>query len=69
MASPKFKIIKYADDFESYEVLEVCHSYDEADERFDYWDEKYPFGYIEILTPDDMKIVYHNNNNSFAFAS
>ena len=67
MASPKFKIIKYDDDFESYEVLEVCHSYDEADERFDYWDEKYPFGYIEILNPSDLEFISHSI--SFAFAS
>ncbi len=69
MANAKFRIVKYNDDFTNFQVLEVCHSYDEADERFDYWDEKYPNAYIEILTPDDMKIVSHNNNNSFAFAS
>lgn len=69
MANAKFRIVKYNDDFTNFQVLEVCHSYKEADERFDYWDEKYPNAYIEILTPDDMKIVSHNNNNSFAFAS
>jgi hypothetical protein len=69
MAKAKFRIVKYNDDFTNFQVLEVCHSYKEADDRFDYWDEKHPFGYIEILTPDDMKIVSYNNNNSFAFAS
>ena len=66
MASPKFKIIKYDDEFESYEVLEVCHSYDEANDRFDYWDEKYPCAYIEILNPRDLDFISHNKSFSFA---
>ena len=69
MAKAKFHIVKFNDDFTNFQVLEVCHSYKEADDRFVYWDEKHPFGYIEILTPDDMKIISYNNNNSFAFAS
>jgi hypothetical protein len=67
MAKAKFRIVKFNDDFTNFQVLEVCHSYDEADERFDYWDEKYPFGYIEILNPSDLEFISHSN--SFAFAS
>lgn len=67
MANAKFRIVKYNDDFTNFQVLEVCHSYKEADERFDYWDEKYPFGYIEILNPSDLEFISHSN--SFAFAS
>lgn len=67
MTKAKFRIVKFNDDFTNFQVLEVCHSYKEADERFDYWDEKYPFGYIEILNPSDLEFISHSN--SFAFAS
>ena len=66
MANNKFRIVKYNDDFTTFRILEVCHSYNQADERFDYWDEKYPMAYIEILSPVDLEFCSHN---SVAFAS
>lgn len=66
MENAKFRIVKYNDDFTNFQVLEVCHSYKEADERFDYWDEKYPSAYIEILNPKDLDFISHNKSFSFA---
>ncbi len=65
----KFRIVKYNDDFTDFQVLEVCHSYDEADKRFEYWDEKYPNDYIEIVDPRDWVYFNLSSNPSVAFAS
>ena len=64
MSNTKFRIVKYNDSFEECEVLQVCHSYEEADQRFEYWDEKYANAYIEILTPEEWRYFQLGSNPS-----
>jgi hypothetical protein len=69
MSNNKFRIVKYNSSFTEADVLQVCHSYDEADQRFQYWDEKYPNDYIEILTPEDWRYFQLGSNPSVLCAS
>jgi hypothetical protein len=62
MSNTKFRIVKYNGSFEELGILQVCHSYKEADDRFDYWDEKYTNDYIEILTPEDWRNLQLGSN-------
>lgn len=39
------------DDNENWTILEKFSSYDDADDRYDYWVEKYPNAYVDILEP------------------
>lgn len=38
-------------DNETWTILERFSSYDEADEKYDYYAEKYPNAYVDILEP------------------
>jgi hypothetical protein len=64
MSNTKFRIVKYNETFEECQVLQVCHSYEEADQRFEYWDEKYANAYIEILTPEEWRYFQLGSNPS-----
>lgn len=45
-----FSIARF-DDNEDWTILEKFSTYDEADERYDYWSDKYPYAMIDILEP------------------
>ena len=46
-----FQIVKFEN--ENYTVLESFATYDDADDRYDYYTEKYPYAWVEILDPTD----------------
>jgi hypothetical protein len=46
-----FKIALWNVENEEWKTLESHSSYDDADDRYDYWSNKYPHAYIEILDP------------------
>lgn len=47
-----FDIVRFSDDG-SIEVLEVFDNYDDADDRIDYWVNRYPYAWIDITDPND----------------
>ena len=50
MSNNKFLIVKYNDSNDC-KVLEVCHSYQDADDKILKWDNKFPESFIDILAP------------------
>lgn len=44
-----FSIARFDD--QDWTILERFSSYDEADEKFDYWSDKYPYAMVDILEP------------------
>jgi hypothetical protein len=46
-----FKIAKFEN--ENFKILETFGTYDDADDRYDYWAERYPNAWVEILDPTD----------------
>ena len=46
----QFKIARLSDNG-NWQVLETCSSYDETDDKLDYYSDKFPFAYIDILEP------------------
>lgn len=44
-----YKIALFQD--ENFRILEEFSTYDEADDRYDYWEARYPSGWVEILDP------------------
>lgn len=46
-----YKIALWSPDTESWKILESFASYDDADDNYDKWEEKYPNGWVEILDP------------------
>lgn len=46
-----FKIAKWNEERNDWKVLESFGSYDEADEKFDYYSDKFPNAYVDILEP------------------
>ena len=46
----QFKIARLSDNG-NWQVLETCSSYDEADDKLDFYSDKFPHAYIDILEP------------------
>ena len=46
----QFKITRLSDNG-NWQVLETCSSYDEADDKLDFYSDKFPHAYIDILEP------------------
>ena len=51
MYNNKFLIVRWHDESDNATVLEVCHSYDDADNKILKWDNKFPESFIDILAP------------------
>lgn len=47
----QFFIARWNDETETWKILEQFNTYDEADDRLDYWAEKYPHAWVDILDP------------------
>jgi hypothetical protein len=46
-----FKIAKWNEELNDWKILESFSSYDDADEKFDYYSDKFPNAYVDILEP------------------
>ena len=46
----QFKIAKLTDK-NQWQVLEVFNTYDEADNKLDFYTDKFPFAYVDIIEP------------------
>jgi hypothetical protein len=46
----QFKIAKL-NDKNQWQVLEVFNTYDEADDKLDFYSDKFPFAYVDIIEP------------------
>ncbi len=47
----QFFIARWNDETETWKILEQFNTYDEADDRLDYWVDKYPSAWVDILDP------------------
>jgi hypothetical protein len=45
-----FSIARF-DNNENWTILERFSSYEDADEKYDFWAEKYPTAFVDILEP------------------
>ena len=51
MSNNKFLIVRWHGESNNATVLEVCHSYKDADARILNWYNKFPNAFIDILAP------------------
>lgn len=51
-----WRIAYWMPDLKTWKILASFSSYHRADERHDYWSNKYPNAWVEILSQDDPKI-------------
>lgn len=52
-----YHIVRFSDSLHRAALLQSCQTEDHADSCLDFWAERYPHAFVDILQEDDLQLV------------